>query len=91
VVAHFYFQRIFAMPSKKGALVRSKNTSGGKMLAAVQLGRLGGKKGGKARSAALSPSRRSSIASMGGKARSRALSSGQKREIAEQARKARKK
>lgn len=40
-----------------------------KMLAAVQLGHRGGKKGGPARARVLSPQRRSAIAAMGAAAR----------------------
>lgn len=43
--------------------------SDGKNPAAVALGRMGGKKGGPARAAALSPERRSEIASKAAKAR----------------------
>jgi len=42
--------------------VEDKNPDEGKNLAAVELGRLGGKKGGKARAAKLSAKRRSQIA-----------------------------
>lgn len=43
--------------------------SGGKLQAAVVLGKRGGKKGGPARAKALAPSKRSAIAKQGAKAR----------------------
>lgn len=49
----------------------STKNSTGVHQAAVELGKIGGKKGGPARAIALSPQRRSEIASEGGKARSR--------------------
>src|SRR5262249_11553239 len=52
---------------------------------AVELGRLGGAKGGTARARRLSARRRSEIASIAGIARSHSLSSEQRREIARKA------
>lgn len=57
----------------------------GKNPAAVALGRLGGKKGGKARAEALSAAERSAIASKAGKARLRTMTAKRRREIAQKA------
>jgi len=61
----------------------------GKNPAAVELGRLGGKKGGKARAAALSSEERSAIASKAGKARMQTITAKRRREIARKAAEAR--
>lgn len=52
---------------------------------AVALGRLGGPKGGRARARALSPTRRSQIASAAGTARARLLSSAERQALARKA------
>ena len=53
--------------------------------AAVALGRLGGKKGGKARAAALSPEERQASARIAAEARSKKLTKEQRQEIARKA------
>jgi hypothetical protein len=57
--------------------------------AAALLGRLGGKKGGKARAAALTDAQRQKIARKGGRARAKSMTAEQRSEAARQAARAR--
>jgi hypothetical protein len=59
---------------------RKTKSPGGKLAAAVALGRRGGVKGGPARAKVLTPSERSSIASMGARAKN-AGKSGRKKNV----------